>query len=917
MHRSFRLFFVPALLVVAAGTARPAPPHPVVAGYERFFPDKSDARGGALLLSELGCVKCHESTGKDFAPRTAPILDDVGSRVRTSWLRKYLADPHAVKPGTVMPHVLADDPDKADKVEALVHLLASTGGLRHERVQNKSLAAGKQHYERFGCVACHGTRKADGAEDKVISTQVPLGDLKAKYSVTSLAVFLQDPLHSRPGGRMPRLLDAKEAKEAANYLLQGLKVDAPGGKGSAQYAYYEGDFGKVPDFTKMKPKATGTSQGFDVGVSRRESNYALRFEAVLGIETEGQYTFELTSDDGSLLFIDDKLVVNNDGIHAPQTKGGKAKLTKGVHKVVIGFMQGGGGAELEARISGPGLGETDLGQLVAATEADLKKRPAPKAEGEEVLVVKPDLVKKGAGYFASLGCASCHQLKFEGKPIASTVKGPAMAKLSADKGCLSDKPAKNLPRYGLSEPQKKSMASAFNAEQAALTDEGKIANAMLTFNCYACHVRNKVGGPQDEINKTFLTTQQEMGDEGRLPPPIDGVGAKLNADYLKKILEQGVDDRPYMHVKMPGFGAANVGHLVTAFAETDKLPVTPEVKFTFATARIKSDGRKLVGNEMMACIKCHTFNGQKAEGVQGIDMAKMTQRVRRDWFHAYVIDPQKIRPGTRMPTSFPNGKSFFPEVLDGTPTQQIEALWVYLSDGTRARLPLGVGKAYIPLTPKDGAIIYRNFIAGAGPRGIAVGYPEKVHLAFDANELRIAMIWQGLFIDAARHWTDRGSGFEGPLGDNVVHLPTGPTFALLAKDDSAWPASARTAGQKFKGYKLTKDDRPTFLYAVGDVTVEDFPNTATIGKEQGLKRSFALSAAKAPEHFYLRAAVGKEVTEQKEGWYKVVQPDGATYRLKLTGKGKASLRKAGNNVELLFAPTFEDGKASVTQEIAW
>src|SRR5262249_44321008 len=151
------------------------------------------------------------------------------------------------------------------------------------------------------------------------------------------------------------------------------------------------------------------------------------------------------------------------------------------------------------------------------------------------------------------------------------------------------------------------------------------------------------------------------------------------------------------------------------------------------------------------------------------------------------------------------------------------------------------------LTPDKSAIIYRNFIDGAGPRGIAVGYPEKSHLAFDANDLRIAMIWQGLFIDAARHWTDRGSGFEGPLGDNVVRMPKGPTFGGRETEKSPWPGNAKDVGQRFKGYRLTKDDRPTFLYTVGDVAVEDFPNAVTIGKDQAIRRTFTLKAAeKAP-----------------------------------------------------------------------
>lgn len=907
--RSRALFLAPALLLLASSAARTA--HPVVPGYERFYPDKADARAGELLRSELGCARCHQSADKTFPGRSGPILDHVGGRVRASWLRKYLADPHAVKPGTAMPDLLAGDSDREAKVEALVQLLASTGGLRQERVAAKSIGNGRQLYERSGCVACHGTRKANGDADKVISTQVPLGDLKAKYSVPSLATFLQDPLHVRPGGRMPRILDAKEAKEVANYLLQGIKVEAPGGKGSSKYAYYEGDFGKVPDFARMKTSVSGTAQGFDISVARRESNYAIRFEAVLPIDQDGTYTFTLHSDDGSLLWIDDKLVVDNDGIHAPQSKSGRAKLKKGVRKVVVGFIQGGGGAELEVKMSGPGQGEVDLGNVVAATEADLKKRPPAKVEGEDALVIKPDLVSKGKEYFASLGCASCHDLKIDGKAVASTRKAAEMEKLDVRKGCLAEKPAKGVPHYGLSEGQRKALGHASRVA-GKQKPEAKVADTMLAFNCYACHVRDKVGGPQDELNKAFQTTQPEMGDEGRLPPPLDGVGAKLNPDYFKKILDQGAHDRPYMHTRMPGFGSANVGHLPELFASSDRLPAVPEVKFDHAPARVKAEARKLAGAEALGCIKCHTFNNKKAEGVQGIDMLKMPQRLRREWFHAYINDPQAIRPGTRMPATYVKGKSVLPEILDGTALQQIEAMWLYLKDGGNARLPLGVGPAYIPLTPTKSAILYRNFIEGM-PRAIAVGYPEKSHLAFDANDLRIALIWQGLFLDASLHWTDRGAGFQGPLGDNVVKMPAGPTFALLEGKDAAWPGNGRAAGQKFKGYKLTKDDRPTFQYTVGEVSVEDFPNAVVNGKEYGIKRSFTLKGTNDSEKLYFRAAAGNKVEALKDGWFKV---DDA-YRVKLDGTGTTWLRKSGGKTELMYQPTFKDGKATVTQEYAW
>ena len=34
-----------------------------------------------------------------------------------------------------------------------------------------------------------------------------------------------------------------------------------------------------------------------------------------------------------------------------------------------------------------------------------------------------------------------------------------------------------------------------------------------------------------------------MGDEARIPPPLDGVGGKMNATYLRKIFDQGAQDR--------------------------------------------------------------------------------------------------------------------------------------------------------------------------------------------------------------------------------------------------------------------------------------------------------------------------------------------------------------------------------------
>src|SRR5262249_24563789 len=268
----------------------------------------------------------------------------------------------------------------------------------------------------------------------------------------------ENPQHVRPSGRMPKLLAGKEAHEVANYLLQGLRIDLASGKGATNYSYYEGSWDRVPDFSKLTPNASGTAVGFGLRGARRGNDYALKFEGVLKIEREADYTFTVTSDDGSRLLIDGKLVVNNDGIHAPQAKQGSTRLTRGVHKVTIGFMQGPGGAELDVQIDAPGFGQHNLADLVAVSEASLdRKRPVKK--DEDSFEVQPALVEKGRTLFASAGCASCHQLN-EGKgPIASTLSAPALDKFKGEGGCLAETP-KGRPCYSLSIAQRAALSAS-------------------------------------------------------------------------------------------------------------------------------------------------------------------------------------------------------------------------------------------------------------------------------------------------------------------------------------------------------------------------------------------------------------------------------------------------------------------------
>ncbi len=132
----------------------------------------------------------------------------------------------------------------------------------------------------------------------------------------------------------------------------------------------------------------------------------------------------------------------------------------------------------------------------------------------------------------------------------------------------------------------------------------------------------------------------------------------------------------------------------------------------------------------------------------------------------------------------------------------------------------------MPLAVKDEPVIYRNFIRGAGNRGIGVGFPGAVNLAWNAETMNLAEVWRGAFIDAARHWNDRGGGHQPPLGYDVFDVggESAPSFAILAAGAVDWPKvpkGERPAGYDWKGYTLDAKRVPTFSYEWNGLKVSE------------------------------------------------------------------------------------------------
>lgn len=178
------------------------------------------------------------------------------------------------------------------------------------------------------------------------SAESPLysGPVRITDSTTVIAQYFRDgkPLSGTSTATFVRV----EAQPA---------VHVEGATGGVGYKYFEGQWTSIPDFSAMKPAREGVIPVISLPADRAAEYYGLKYSGYVKIPKDGVYTFYVSSDDGSKLYLGDKLVVDNDGLHASVEKSGTIALAAGYHPIRIDYFQSQGGDELQAEFSGPGI----------------------------------------------------------------------------------------------------------------------------------------------------------------------------------------------------------------------------------------------------------------------------------------------------------------------------------------------------------------------------------------------------------------------------------------------------------------------------------------------------------------------------------------------------------------------------------
>lgn len=153
-----------------------------------------------------------------------------------------------------------------------------------------------------------------------------------------------------PNGQVSRIRTARYARatprpaQAVTDLESGLRA-----------RYYEGNWTVLPDFSELTPQVTTQAAAVSLAPALSDDEIGLVFDGYIEVPATGVYTFYTTSDDGSQLYIDGALVVDNDGLHGTRTEAGQVALEAGLHALRVTFFERTGGEALSMAWAGPGI----------------------------------------------------------------------------------------------------------------------------------------------------------------------------------------------------------------------------------------------------------------------------------------------------------------------------------------------------------------------------------------------------------------------------------------------------------------------------------------------------------------------------------------------------------------------------------
>ncbi len=305
------------------------------------------------------------------------------------------------------------------------------------------------------------------------------------------------------------------------------------------------------------------------------------------------------------------------------------------------------------------------------------------------------LAKKGKNLMGSLGCFGCHNVPgLENRPrvgaeltafgakdlsllffgyahdIPHTLWDWTFNKIKNPQVYATERIEQKMPNFHLSDEEANSLVTlltSFRGEEKEIPSEFKKnlskkedaiekgRNLVRDLNCTGCHVIE--------------------GKGSAIAPSLEGEGAKVQPEWLFSFLKNPILIRPWLTVRMPKFNLSDedASSIVAYFSSLSDAKYPYEFDYfgdVQVPERERKAGEKLF--EMFKCMSCHPVSmDPSTKGSQvvnlGPNLGLAKDRLRHEWIARWILEPEVIQPGTKMPTNFPKmgdkRVSFVPNLL--------------------------------------------------------------------------------------------------------------------------------------------------------------------------------------------------------------------------------------------------------------
>jgi mono/diheme cytochrome c family protein len=341
-------------------------------------------------------------------------------------------------------------------------------------------------------------------------------------------------------------------------------------------------------------------------------------------------------------------------------------------------IRGGGAAAGRSRFM-PAWGSTFSAGQIADLVAHLREIPRPRPTAPATADPK---VADGGRLVPELGCPGCHRIgDLPAAPVApdlsqagEKLQAAWVARFLADPQAIDARSP--MPRPGIGAAEASAIAAYLLGSRAAgataaATDHDLSRGAALFHDlaCRACHRK-----PEEEA-------------PGRVGPDLTFVGDKLRPEWLAGYLRQPHPVRPWLRARMPTFGLTDAEiEQVTAFlaslrdAGLRALPLRLQAPASPSPDSARA-GARLASRDYLSCSSCHLGGDRPPEGSPeewAPDLRLAGRRLRPEWIVRWLRDPQRVLPGTKMPSFFADADSGLRDLLDGDRDRQILAVRDYL-----------------------------------------------------------------------------------------------------------------------------------------------------------------------------------------------------------------------------------------------